>query len=125
MSPWRTDPGQARGGITPEFSRRWFRTVESIVDVAWDAISIEDLRFPEIEDERPFRLRLLQWYMGRVHRATYRSRAVTEQFYRVVSFPGFSPPHCFGRAWRLTSFSEGSREAGREGTDIPSIQTPC
>ena len=112
------------GGITPEFSRRWFRTVESIVDVAWGAISIEDLRFPEIEDERPFRLRLLQWYMGRVHRATYRSRAVTEQFYRVVSFL-ILPPHCFGCAWRLTSFSEGSREPALKGPTSRRYRRPA
>ena len=51
---------------------------------------IEDYRFPELIPQRPSRIRAFQWYLERVHRATYRSPAVTEQFYRVVSF--LAPP---------------------------------
>ena len=56
-----------------------------MVDPAWDGAAVEDLRFPELERLRPVRLRLLQWYMDRVHRATHRSPAVTKQFYRVAN----------------------------------------
>ena len=81
---------KSAGGIAPDFSRRWFRTITPIVDAAWDAVLIEDYRFPELASQRPLRLGPLQWYMGRVHRATYRSPRVTEQFYQVVSF--LAPP---------------------------------
>src|SRR4051812_21587506 len=81
---------KSAGGIAPDFSRRWFRTITPIVDAAWDAVLIEDYRFPELASQRPLRLGPLQWYMGRVHRATYRSPRVTEQIYQVVSF--LAPP---------------------------------
>jgi hypothetical protein len=81
---------QRQGVLEEGFGGHWFRSIARTVDAAWDGVSIEDFRFPELADRRPFRLRPLQWYMGRVNRATYRSPAVTEQFYRVVSF--IDPP---------------------------------
>jgi hypothetical protein len=53
-------------------------------------VLIEDFRLPELADRRPASLRPLQWYMQRVHHATQRSAAVTDQFYRVISF--LDPP---------------------------------
>jgi 2-polyprenyl-6-methoxyphenol hydroxylase-like FAD-dependent oxidoreductase len=81
---------KAEGTIGPGFARQWFRSATALIDAAWDGVLIEDFRFPELANERPLRLRLLQWYMGRVHRATYRSTRVTDQFYRVLNF--MDPP---------------------------------
>jgi 2-polyprenyl-6-methoxyphenol hydroxylase-like FAD-dependent oxidoreductase len=85
------------GGIKPDFSRDWFRGIRPIVKFAWDAVLLEDYRFPELKRQRPLRLWPLQWYMDRVQRATYRSPKVTEQFYRVVGFldtsSALSPPY--------------------------------
>jgi 2-polyprenyl-6-methoxyphenol hydroxylase-like FAD-dependent oxidoreductase len=78
------------GGMDADFARQWFRSIGSDVNAAWNAISIEDLQFPELAHERPLLLRPLQWYMKRVHRATYRSQPVTDQFYQVVGF--LAPP---------------------------------
>jgi 2-polyprenyl-6-methoxyphenol hydroxylase-like FAD-dependent oxidoreductase len=78
------------GGVEPDFARHWFQSISSVVDTAWDAISLEDHRFPELSTDRPLRLRALQWYMDQVQEATYRSPQVTEQFYRVMSF--LDPP---------------------------------
>jgi 2-polyprenyl-6-methoxyphenol hydroxylase-like FAD-dependent oxidoreductase len=78
------------GGLGPEFGRLWFRGVAPVVDTAWAGVSLEDLSFPELAARRSVRLKLLQWYMRRVHRATHRSAPVTEWFYRVVNF--LEPP---------------------------------
>jgi 2-polyprenyl-6-methoxyphenol hydroxylase-like FAD-dependent oxidoreductase len=74
------------GGLASDFGPHWFRAVEPAVDGAWNGVAIEDLRFPELADRRPARVRPLQWYMAQVHSATHRSAAVTDQFYRVMNF---------------------------------------
>src|SRR4029453_19227859 len=39
---------KSAGGITADFGQRWFRTIKPIVDAAWDAVLLEDFRFPEL-----------------------------------------------------------------------------
>jgi hypothetical protein len=53
-------------------------------------VTLEDLRHPELARARPRHLRLLQWYMARLHRATHRSAVATDRFYRVMNF--LAPP---------------------------------
>jgi 2-polyprenyl-6-methoxyphenol hydroxylase-like FAD-dependent oxidoreductase len=84
---------QADGGIGAEFGRRWFQTITPVVDAAWKAVRLEDFRFPELARQCPLHLRPLQWYMGRVQRATHHSAFVTDQFYRVMNF--LEPPSKF------------------------------
>jgi 2-polyprenyl-6-methoxyphenol hydroxylase-like FAD-dependent oxidoreductase len=79
-----------KGSLGPGFGRRWFRSIQPVIDVAWDGVQVEDYRFPELKDQRPYRIRPLQWYLERVHQATYRSPVVVDQFYRVLSF--LAPP---------------------------------
>jgi 2-polyprenyl-6-methoxyphenol hydroxylase-like FAD-dependent oxidoreductase len=81
---------KAKGLKGPELARRWLARTRPIIDAAWDGVSIEDLRFPELRARRPLRLRAAQWYVGCLHRATYRDQHVTNQFYRVLSF--MDPP---------------------------------
>jgi 2-polyprenyl-6-methoxyphenol hydroxylase-like FAD-dependent oxidoreductase len=81
---------RAKGGVGPDFGRQWFRSIQPTIDIAWDSVRVEDYRFPELKGERSYGIRLLQWYLERVHQATYRSPLVTDQFYRVVSF--LAPP---------------------------------
>jgi 2-polyprenyl-6-methoxyphenol hydroxylase-like FAD-dependent oxidoreductase len=77
------DPAE---GFGPAFVRSWFDRITPIVKAAWDGVSLEDLRFPQLAARRPIAIRPLQWYMGRVHKATHHSPAVTTQFYRVMNF---------------------------------------
>jgi 2-polyprenyl-6-methoxyphenol hydroxylase-like FAD-dependent oxidoreductase len=81
---------KANQGLDAGFSRRWYQCISKIIDLAWQGVLIEDFRLPELADRRPASLRPLQWYMQRVHHATHRSAAVTDQFYRVISF--LDPP---------------------------------
>jgi alpha/beta hydrolase fold len=81
---------KAGGDLGPDFSARWFARLKPIVDAAWDGVWIEDSRFPELSSGRSLRLKASQWYVGRLHRATYRDARVTDQFYRVLGF--IDPP---------------------------------
>jgi 2-polyprenyl-6-methoxyphenol hydroxylase-like FAD-dependent oxidoreductase len=74
------------GDLGARFARAWFRRIASVIDVAWNGVCIEDLRFPQLAERRPLSLRPIQWYMERVHKATHRSPEVTTQFYRVMNF---------------------------------------
>ena len=44
--------------IGPHFARRWFASTKAVVDAAWDGVSIEDFRHPELRSERPLGLRV-------------------------------------------------------------------
>jgi len=76
----------AGGGLDRNFARRWFRTIEPVIDAAWNGVLLEDFKLPELADQRPLRMRPVQWYMERVHRATHHSALVTDQFYRIMNF---------------------------------------
>jgi 2-polyprenyl-6-methoxyphenol hydroxylase-like FAD-dependent oxidoreductase len=78
--------GAESGEFGSDFVRDWYRRIRPVVDGAWKGVSIEDFRFPETAQLRPVSIRPVQWYMGRVHKATHRSAEVTAQFYRVVNF---------------------------------------
>jgi 2-polyprenyl-6-methoxyphenol hydroxylase-like FAD-dependent oxidoreductase len=105
------------GGLPADFGSRWFSAIEPAIDGAWNGVAIEDLRFPELADRRPVGVRPLQWYMTRVHRATHRSAAVTDQFYRVMNF--LDPPAALFRrpilADVLLGGCRGSRKQARPG----------
>jgi 2-polyprenyl-6-methoxyphenol hydroxylase-like FAD-dependent oxidoreductase len=79
-----------KGGLGSDFGQHWFRSIQPAIDVAWGSVQVEDYRFPELKDQRPYRIRPLQWYMERVHQATYRSPVVADQFYQVLNF--LAPP---------------------------------
>jgi hypothetical protein len=79
-----------KGGLGPSFGQHWFRSIQPAIDVAWGSVQVEDYRFPELKDQRSYRMRPLQWYMECVHQATYRSPVVADQFYLVLYF--LAPP---------------------------------
>lgn len=81
---------RGQGGLPPDFGRRWFRAIEPVVDAAWNAVTLEDLRFPELAHLRSAKHRALHWYTRHLHRATHRSALATDRFYRVMNF--LAPP---------------------------------
>jgi 2-polyprenyl-6-methoxyphenol hydroxylase-like FAD-dependent oxidoreductase len=81
---------KAEGGLSPDFARRWFKSIEPVIDAAWTGVLVEDFWLPELAEQRPLHLRPMQWYMDHVQRATHRSAFATNQFYRVINF--LDPP---------------------------------
>jgi 2-polyprenyl-6-methoxyphenol hydroxylase-like FAD-dependent oxidoreductase len=85
-------------------TRRYFTGVTKIVDVPWDITVGADLRFPQVEGERTGRVKLLNAYLARVHRAATRDAVVAGTFLRVANFlvppPALMAPGMLWRVWR-------------------------
>jgi 2-polyprenyl-6-methoxyphenol hydroxylase-like FAD-dependent oxidoreductase len=71
-------------------ARRFFREVARIVDVPWSISVVGDLRFPEVAGRRGVRVRLLNWYLPRLHRAAHADATVSGAFLRVANL--LAPP---------------------------------
>ena len=98
-----------RGDLDERFVRSWYRRIAAVLDVAWQGVAIEDYRFSELARERPLRVRALQWYMSRIHRATHTSAEVTDRFYRVIGF--LEPPAALFRPRIVASVLRSGRNA--------------
>jgi 2-polyprenyl-6-methoxyphenol hydroxylase-like FAD-dependent oxidoreductase len=90
------------GAGTKGLTRRYFKGVTRIIDVPWAITVGNDLRFPHVPGPRTRRMRLLNTYMPRLHRAATLDPAVGETFLRVANF--LSPPPALlspGLLWRI------------------------
>jgi hypothetical protein len=85
-------------------TQRFFKGVPRILDVPWDITVGNDLRFPQVPGPRTPRLKLLNAYMPRLHRASTVDTTVGETFFKVANF--LTPPQrllapsMLWRAWR-------------------------
>jgi hypothetical protein len=100
----------------PGLTRRYFKGVRRIIDVPWAITVGNDLRFPEVEGPRTARVRLLNAYLARLHRAATRDAVVGETFLRVANFLSAPPsllwPRMLWRVWR------GRRATGPVGSSV-------
>jgi 2-polyprenyl-6-methoxyphenol hydroxylase-like FAD-dependent oxidoreductase len=108
-----------RSGL-PGLTRRYFKGVRRIIDVPWAITVGNDLRFPEVEGPRTARVRLLNAYLARLHRAATRDTVVGETFLRVANFlsapPSLLSPRMLWRVWR------GRRATGSVGSSLDGAQ---
>jgi 2-polyprenyl-6-methoxyphenol hydroxylase-like FAD-dependent oxidoreductase len=86
------------GGLT----RRYVNGVCRIMDVPWDITVGNDLRFPAVTGRRTLRVRLLNAYLSRLHRAAAIDPVVAATFLRVANFLD-DPRHLLSPAmlWRV------------------------
>ena len=75
-----------RGGTGPGFCARATRAIAQVVDNPWAIVTAEDLRFDGVEGQRSVGIRLTQWYMARVLRASNRDPKVYAAFLEVMNF---------------------------------------
>jgi 2-polyprenyl-6-methoxyphenol hydroxylase-like FAD-dependent oxidoreductase len=66
-------------------ARHFFRRVTRAVDHAWTLAVGEDLRYPEADGPRPAGTDVINWYLGKVHRATLRDRDISTKFFSVMT----------------------------------------
>ncbi|MEV7178070.1 FAD-dependent monooxygenase [Kitasatospora sp. NPDC093679] len=66
-------------------ARRFFRRAAAITDVAWDMSVGGDLRFPFVDGRRSARVRLLNRYVARIHRAAEADAGVGRAFLAVAN----------------------------------------
>lgn len=72
------------GGSLEGLSRRFQARLAKQTDGPWAMATGEDLRYPEVDGERPLGYGLMKWYTGRVHRAAARDTALALRFLRVM-----------------------------------------
>jgi 2-polyprenyl-6-methoxyphenol hydroxylase-like FAD-dependent oxidoreductase len=70
---------------TADLGRRFFRGAARIVDIPWDISVGADLRFPDVEGQRTAKVRMVNRYLERVHRAAEHDPGVGRAFLRVVN----------------------------------------
>ena len=72
-------------GLDDGLPRRFFRAVATVVDVPWAMATGNDLRFTDVEGRRGPRVRAVNRYLPRLHRAAARDPAVAVAFHRVAN----------------------------------------
>ncbi|HKS98031.1 MAG TPA: FAD-dependent monooxygenase [Rugosimonospora sp.] len=87
---------------TEGLTRRYFKGVNRIIDVPWAITVGNDLRFPHVAGPRTRRIRILNAYLPRLHRAATVDTVLGETFLKVANF--LSPPQKLlapGTLWRV------------------------
>jgi 2-polyprenyl-6-methoxyphenol hydroxylase-like FAD-dependent oxidoreductase len=74
----------ALGWSLKDLWRPFFREAARAADVPWQLATGEDFRYAETTGARGRGLKLLHWYMSKVHAAAGVSPQVTERFYEVM-----------------------------------------
>lgn len=73
-----------------DLARRFFSRASALVDNPWAIATGEDLRFPEVEGERPPGAAFINRYMERAHQAATKDVVVLRKFFEVVNL--LAPP---------------------------------
>ena len=68
----------------------FFKRVAKIVDVAWMMSACEDFRYPQVTGAKPAGAGLINWYMGKLHRAALRDEKVCVAFFQMMNM--LQPP---------------------------------
>jgi hypothetical protein len=90
-----------RAGSAPLW-RHFFRRAGRVVDVPWQIAAGADLGFAEVEGPRGPMVKLLNWYIEKLHRAAHRDPAVSLAFHKVANL--IAPPPSIlapAVAWRV------------------------
>jgi 2-polyprenyl-6-methoxyphenol hydroxylase-like FAD-dependent oxidoreductase len=88
----------------PGLTRRYFKGARRITDVPWAITVGNDLRFPEVDGPRTVRIRVLNAYLARLHRAAAVDPVVGGTFLKVANFlappQSLVAPRMLWRVWR-------------------------
>ena len=75
---------------TADLARRLFTAAASVIDTPWDIAVGNDLRHPRVEGPRPAKVKFINWYIGKLHRAAARDGHLANAFLRVANLE--APP---------------------------------
>lgn len=73
-----------------DLARRFFAAATAAIDVPWDIAVGNDLRHPRVQGPRPFKVRFINWYIGKLHMAARHDARLATDFLRVANLA--SPP---------------------------------
>ena len=92
----------ARG--TDGLAHRFFKAASHVIDGPWQLAVGADLALPQVPGPRPFPMRQINAYVGRVQRVAATDRVVAEAFIRVMHLlaqpPSLFAPRILWRVWR-------------------------
>jgi 2-polyprenyl-6-methoxyphenol hydroxylase-like FAD-dependent oxidoreductase len=111
--------------------QRFYARARKIVDIPWAIATGEDLRFPQVEGDRPPGTRVLNRYLERVHAVASKDRAVCRKFFDVLNL--LTPPSSLMSpriAWRVLARSAPKGEGSpwgvmRSGTPASDRHQNC
>lgn len=72
-------------GGPDRLARRFFRGAGKLIDGPWSIAVGTDLRFPQVPGPRSVRVRLVNWYVHRLHAAARTDAVLGEAFLRVLN----------------------------------------
>lgn len=73
-----------------DLARRFFAAATAAIDTPWDIAVGNDLRHPGVQGPRPFKVRFINWYIGKLHMAARHDAALAQAFLRVANLE--APP---------------------------------
>jgi 2-polyprenyl-6-methoxyphenol hydroxylase-like FAD-dependent oxidoreductase len=73
-----------------DLARDFFRRAAKVVDIPWSIAAGNDLRMPEAIGRRTAGVRIINWYMSKLHKAAHSDPAPTLAFHRVGNL--LAPP---------------------------------
>jgi 2-polyprenyl-6-methoxyphenol hydroxylase-like FAD-dependent oxidoreductase len=73
-----------------DLALRFYKLAAPVIDIPWSIAVGNDLRMPEAVGPRTAPVRLINWYMSKLHRAAHHDPALTTAFLRVANL--IAPP---------------------------------
>jgi len=78
----------AEGGA--DLARRFFNAVRPAIDIPWSIAVGNDLRHPQVAGQRPAKVRFINWYVGKLHKAARHDAKLATAFLQVANLK--APP---------------------------------
>jgi 2-polyprenyl-6-methoxyphenol hydroxylase-like FAD-dependent oxidoreductase len=75
---------------TGDLARRFFNAAAEVIDTPWDIAVGNDLRHPQVKGPRPAKVKFINWYIGKLHRAAEHDGGLANAFLRVANLE--APP---------------------------------
>jgi len=77
-------------GDEADLPQRFYKAVERVVDVPWDITVGNDLRHPQVTGARSAKVKFINWYIGKLHKAARHDAEVAAAFLEVANLK--APP---------------------------------
>ena len=101
--------------------RRFFKDIAKIINVAWDIAAGGDLGFPGVEGKRTLKVKIGNYYNGKVIGAAMVDPTITDLFFRVACF--IDPPSAMFRLSTLRKVFWPKPPASTPAAVAPSVGT--
>ena len=67
-------------------AQSYFKSISAIVNHAWEMITVEDMRYPELHSQRSLKIKMMQQLTQRVYEKTSEDGALNKMLYEVIHF---------------------------------------